>query len=74
MIKCEDVLKHLYEYIDQQLDGVTYSEIEAHLELCKHCCRQHDFEVELKNLVGRSCFQNKAPDILNLSFEIDASF
>ncbi|MCP4582821.1 MAG: mycothiol system anti-sigma-R factor [candidate division Zixibacteria bacterium] len=64
MIRCEEVLKHLYEYIDRQLEGVTYSEIEDHLKQCKYCCKHHDFEIELKNLVQRSCYQNKAPGVL----------
>ena len=64
MIKCEEVLKHLYEYMDKQLDEGAYNEIEEHLKYCKHCCKHHDFEIELRNLVVRSCFQKKAPDVL----------
>ncbi len=64
MIKCEEVLKLLYEYIDNQLDGVTSAEIDEHLKLCKHCCRHRDFEIELRKMVVRSCFQIKAPEIL----------
>ena len=64
MLKCEEVLKHLYEYIDRQLEGVSYAEIEEHLKLCKYCCAHHDFEVELRKMVVQSCFQKKAPDIL----------
>jgi len=64
MVKCEEVLKHLYDYIDKQLDKVSLSKIEEHIKLCKYCRRYHDFEIELKNLVKKSCFQKKAPDIL----------
>jgi len=64
MIKCEEVLKHLYEYIDKQLDEGTYEEIEEHIKNCRYCCRHHDFEIELRNMVVRSCFQKKAPDLL----------
>ena len=64
MIKCEEVLKHLYDYIDKQLDNASLLKIEEHIELCKYCRRYHDFEVELKNLVKKSCFQKKAPDLL----------
>jgi mycothiol system anti-sigma-R factor len=66
MLKCEEVLKHLYEYIDKQLEGVNYAEIEEHLKLCKYCCTHHDFEVELRKMVVKSCFQKKAPDILKI--------
>lgn len=64
MIKCEEVLKHLYEYLDKQLDERAYEEIEEHLKLCKHCCKHRDFEIELRNMVVRSCFQKRAPDLL----------
>ena len=64
MLKCEEVLKHLYEYVDKQLEGVSYSEIEEHLKLCKYCCSHHDFEIELRKMIIKSCFQKKAPDIL----------
>jgi len=59
MLKCEEVLKHL-----RQLEGVSYAEIEEHLKLCKYCCAHHDFEIELRKMVVKSCFQKKAPDIL----------
>jgi mycothiol system anti-sigma-R factor len=64
MLKCEEVLKHLYEYIDKQLEGVSYAEIEEHLKLCKYCCAHHDFEIELRKMVVKSCFQKKAPEFL----------
>jgi len=64
MIKCEEVLKQLYDYIDRELDDNLRSEIEEHLKLCKYCCRHHDFEIQLKELVQRSCFEKKAPAFL----------
>jgi len=66
MLKCEEVLKHLYEYIDKQLENVSYDEIEEHLKLCKYCCAHYDFEIELRKMVTKSCFQKKAPDILKI--------
>ena len=64
MIKCEEVLQLLYQYIDGQLDEIKRAEIEEHIKLCRHCCRHHDFEIELRNLVARSCYQKKAPESL----------
>lgn len=64
MIKCEEVLKHIYEYIDNQLDEVSRAEIDEHLKLCKHCCQHRDFELKLREMVVKSCFQQKAPNIL----------
>jgi mycothiol system anti-sigma-R factor len=64
MIKCEDVLKHLYDYIDKELDESLRIDIEEHLKLCRYCCRHHDFEVRLRELIQKSCFEKKAPDFL----------
>lgn len=64
MIKCEEVLRRLYDYIDRELDEATKGEIEEHLKLCKYCCRHHDFEVQLRLLIQRSCFERKAPEFL----------
>ncbi|NLI16729.1 MAG: mycothiol system anti-sigma-R factor [candidate division Zixibacteria bacterium] len=64
MIKCEEVLKRLNEYIDKELDETVTKEIMEHLKLCKYCCRHHDFEVQLKELIKKSCFDKKAPEIL----------
>jgi mycothiol system anti-sigma-R factor len=64
MIKCEEVLKQLYEYIDKELDESVANEILEHLKLCKYCCRHHDFEVQLKEMIQKSCFDKKAPDFL----------
>lgn len=64
MIKCEEVLKTLYEYIDKQLDESSQAKIEEHIKLCRHCRCCYDFEIELRKFVSRSCFQNKAPKLL----------
>ncbi|MCD6162558.1 MAG: zf-HC2 domain-containing protein [candidate division Zixibacteria bacterium] len=64
MIKCEDVLRMLYEYIDKQLDKVSSFQIEEHIKLCKYCRKHHDFEIALQKMVERSCFKKKAPDVL----------
>ena len=64
MIKCEEVLKRLYDYMDRELDEELRVEIEEHLKLCKYCSRHRDFEAQLKELVQQSCFEKKAPEFL----------
>jgi mycothiol system anti-sigma-R factor len=64
MIKCEEVLKSLYDYIDKQLDESSYAQIDEHIKQCKYCRQHYDFEIELQRLVTRSCFQKKAPKVL----------
>ncbi|GIX27774.1 MAG: hypothetical protein KatS3mg123_1655 [Burkholderiales bacterium] len=36
-VNCEEVLRHLFAYIDQELDAEASAEIERHLELCRGC-------------------------------------
>lgn len=64
MVKCEEVLKRLYEYIDKQVDETSQSEIDEHIKLCRHCCQHYEFEIKLRELVEKSCFQQRAPDLL----------
>jgi mycothiol system anti-sigma-R factor len=64
MIKCEEVLKQLYAYIDKELDETVATEIMEHLKLCKYCCKHHDFEIQLREMIQKSCFDKKAPDFL----------
>lgn len=38
-IRCREVLEHLSEYVDGELDEVVVRQVEAHLEGCDHCER-----------------------------------
>jgi mycothiol system anti-sigma-R factor len=64
MIKCDEVLKRLYDYIDKELDEELRTEIEEHLKLCKYCSHHRDFEIQLKELIQKSCWANGAPEFL----------
>ena len=52
-MKCREALKHLYEYLDQQLDEKTVDEVREHLEKCKHCFDKYRFEKNLDALIKR---------------------
>ena len=64
MIKCEEVLRMLYDYMDNQLDNISAAQVEEHLKLCQYCRRHQEFEVALQKLVTQSCFKKKAPEVL----------
>jgi mycothiol system anti-sigma-R factor len=62
-IGCEAALRHLLEYLDQELEEGTKQEIEHHLDLCKSCFSRAEFERRLKDRlheVGRE----SVPDTL----------
>ena len=46
-MSCEQVLDHLLEYLDCELDAHTSSEIDQHLEECRGCFSRAEFERRL---------------------------
>lgn len=50
-LTCEEVLHHLFAYLDRELDAQTSAEIEHHLETCRGCFTRAEFEKQLKGRV-----------------------
>ena len=61
---CREAVDRLHEYIDRELDSATHEKIKKHLELCRLCCDQFEFEKTLKDLTHRCCEDARAPDVL----------
>jgi len=71
-IGCEEALKQLLAYLDQQLGAEKQREIERHLEICRSCFSKAEFEKLLKahlRAVGRkpipSAFEHRMKILLN---------
>ena len=47
-ISCDEVLEHLFAYLDREIDQETAAEIEQHLERCRGCFSRAEFERRLK--------------------------
>ncbi len=47
-ISCEDVLKHLVDYLHGEVDEAKFAEIEKHLDTCRGCYSRAEFEKALK--------------------------
>jgi anti-sigma factor (TIGR02949 family) len=47
-LSCEEVLQHLFAYLDRELDAATSADIERHLETCRGCFSRAEFEQRLK--------------------------
>ena len=45
---CEEVLRHLLEYLDRELDSKTSAAMSRHLEDCRGCFSRAEFELKLK--------------------------
>lgn len=48
MTSCKDILDHLWDYVDKECDGTMQAEIKKHLDLCRSCFSQVEFEVLLR--------------------------
>jgi mycothiol system anti-sigma-R factor len=52
---CDDVLSHVFEFLDHETDDSRRAQIAEHLEDCSSCLRQFGIEAEFKALVRRRC-------------------
>ena len=48
-IGCQEALKHLLAYLDQELGEVKHREVDHHLEICRTCFSRAEFEKLLKS-------------------------
>ena len=48
-ISCDEALRLVFEFIDEELRGKSRAELEYHLEMCRHCFDRVEFEKLLKS-------------------------
>ncbi|MGY2080808.1 mycothiol system anti-sigma-R factor [Modestobacter sp. SYSU DS0657] len=79
---CDDVLSHVFEFLDHETDDARRSVIAEHLEDCSPCLRQFGIEQEFKALVRRRCGGDAPPpglrdrikvQLTTVSFEEDGT-
>ena len=58
---CDDVLSHVFEFLDRETDDSRRAVIAAHLEDCSSCLREFGIEAEFKALVRRRCGGDSPP-------------
>ncbi len=44
MLDCDSVMRQLWDYLDGELTPERMSQIRAHIEVCKRCFPQYEFE------------------------------
>ena len=47
-VGCEQALKHLVEFVDDELADREHDSVEQHLRICRNCCSRMEFERRLK--------------------------
>jgi mycothiol system anti-sigma-R factor len=79
---CDDVLSHVFEFLDHETDDARREVIAEHLEDCSSCLREFGIEQEFKALVRRRCGGDKPPtglreriklQLTTVSFEEDGT-
>ena len=79
---CDDVLSHVFEFLDHETDDARREVIAEHLEECSPCLRQFGIEQEFKALVRRRCGGDVPPpglreriklQLTSVSFEEDGT-
>jgi anti-sigma factor (TIGR02949 family) len=64
MLDCEAVMRQLWDYLDGELTPNRMGAIRAHLELCKRCYPQYEFERSFLHAVAARARQHADPERL----------
>lgn len=64
MLDCESVMRQLWDYLDGELTSDRKAAIRTHLELCKRCHPQYEFEQAFLDAVAASGPAHSDPDRL----------
>jgi anti-sigma factor (TIGR02949 family) len=61
---CGEVLDHLYEFLDNEMDEGDCAKLREHFEECSPCLEKYGLEQHIKALIKRSCGCDTAPSDL----------
>jgi anti-sigma factor (TIGR02949 family) len=50
-MRCEEVIRHILEYLDGEIDDEKRRHIDRHLQECRGCFSRAEFERELKRRI-----------------------
>jgi anti-sigma factor (TIGR02949 family) len=53
-LECEDAIRMVLEYLDNELKHGDHNALEAHIHKCRSCYSRVEFEKRLKGLVGEA--------------------
>jgi mycothiol system anti-sigma-R factor len=60
-MNCEEAVEKLWQFLDKELEGAASTELQQHLEECRHCFSKVEFEERLRAMLRRSCCSEQAP-------------
>ncbi len=54
MISCQEAVRRLWEYLENDLDAGEREDVDGHLALCRRCCGEAEFTAELGQMLRSS--------------------
>lgn len=51
MISCDDAVRRLWEYLENDLAPDDNGRVESHLALCRRCCGEAEFAAALQQML-----------------------
>ena len=64
MLDCESVMRQLWDFLDGELTPERMAAVRAHIEMCKRCYPQHEFEQSFLDAVAARRRQHSDPQRL----------
>lgn len=64
-IDCDDVLRDVYLYLDDEQDPELRDRVRRHLDGCAPCLRKFGLEQDVRSLIARCCGGDQAPPSLH---------
>ncbi len=61
MADCNDTLRELETFLDDELSPDAHHAIRSHLEGCPDCLQAFDFHAELKSVIAAKCHNDEMP-------------
>ncbi len=63
-LDCDGAFARLFDFLDKELDAATESALLAHVQHCRSCFDQAEFERRFKAAVAESRSAQRCPDAL----------
>lgn len=63
-MNCKESFELIYRYLDKDLTGATFEELEVHFKICRSCWDRVEFEKRLKERLKNSCCKEKCSEAL----------
>ena len=61
MADCNETLRELYAFLDDELTPEQLDEVRGHLDGCLDCLQAFDFHAELKAVIAKKCRNDELP-------------